>query len=287
VRNTDNNCTWSIGAIDLHRVPYFDVALPPDGIDLVDVEASVDWAEPWLTGGQPTVGQAFWIIESEAGTIVVDPCGASDVFLRSGPEAVSHQVAAFDMFRAAGHDPDAIDHVVLTHLDGIGMAALADGADAGDESWTPAFSNADVILSDAEYDYIAGRNDVTGVDAFLQLDALGIVRPVATPYAVLPGVTLHLTGAHSPGHCRVEVASGNDRAVLVGHLAISPLHAAVGVSTNHEDPDGAWREFSRVLDDAARQDVLVAGSLWPAPGAVRVVDTDPYVVAPAPPVNSA
>ena len=275
--------TWSIGSVELHRVPYFDIGLPADGIDLDGVAGSVEWSDPWLTDGEPTVGQAFWVIESGGGTAVVDPCGASDVFLRSGPGAVGHQKAAFDLFRAAGHDPDTVDHVVFTHLDGIGMAALADGADAGDEAWTPAFPNADLIVSAQEYAHLAGETDVGGLAAFNRLDELGIVRPVETPHQLLPDVMLCLTGAHSPGHCRIEIESGGDRAVLIGHLAISPLHAAVGVSANHNDPRLAWQEFSVVLDDAARDDALVAGSLWPAPGAARVSGTDPYVLTPAPP----
>ncbi len=108
------NHTWSIGSVELHRVPYFDIGLPADGIDLGGVADSVDWSEPWLTDGEPTVGQAFWIIKSGGETLVVDPCGASDVFLRSGPDAVGHQKAAFDLFRAAGHDSDTVDHVVFT-----------------------------------------------------------------------------------------------------------------------------------------------------------------------------
>ena len=281
---SDQNTTWSIGSIRLQRVPYFDVALSAESIDLETVVDSVDWAEPWLTDGQPTVGQAFWIVRSDDETVVVDPCGASDPFLRSGSDAVTHQRAAFDLLRAAGCESEAVDHVVFTHLDGIGMAVLADGAPAGDESWTPAFANADLLVSETEYEHIAGRpEEIGGAAAFAQLDALGVVRPVETPHEIISGVTLRLTGAHSPGHCCIDIESDGDRAVIVGHLAISPLHAAVGVSSNHLDSEAAWRELAQILDDAARDDALVAGSLWPTPGAAHVVGTDPYVLVPAAP----
>lgn len=274
--------SWTIGSIRLERVPYFDVPLPAESIGLDGVADTTDWAGPWLSDGQPTVGQAFWIIRVDDRTIVVDPCGASDQFLRSGPDAVAHQVAAFDLLRAAGCDPEEVDEVVLTHLDGIGMAALADGAPEAEETWTPAFPGASIVISDTEHDYvIAGSDELSGARAFAQLDALGVVRPVATPHEPAPGVSLRLTGAHSPGHCRIDIASEGERAVLVGHLAISPLHAAAGISPNHRRPAEAWTAFREVLDLAVRDGSLVSGSLWPAPGVARVTAPDPYVLTPA------
>jgi glyoxylase-like metal-dependent hydrolase (beta-lactamase superfamily II) len=282
VTASETSTTWTIGSIQLLRVPYFDIALSPESIDLEGVADSVDWAEPWLTDQQPTVGQAFWIIRSDSQTIVVDPCGASDGFLRSGPTAVDHQTAAFDLLRATGVEPESVDQLVLTHLDGIGMAALADGAPEGEETWTPAFPHADVIVSESEYDYIASRPvDLMGADGFAALDDAGVVRPVAVPHEIAPGVTLRPTGKHSPGHCCVHIESGTRRAVMIGHLAISPLHAARGVSANHHDSEGAWNELRTVLDDAAHDGALVAGSLWPAPGAARVTATEPFELVPA------
>lgn len=283
VTTTDSNTTWTIGSIRLQRIPYFDVALPAESIDLGDVAESIDWAGPWLTDGQPTVGQAFWVIRADSRTIVVDPCGASDPFLRSGQGAVDHQTAAFDLLRAAEVEPESVDQVVLTHLDGIGMVALADGSPAGEETWTPAFPRADVVISQPEYDYISsGPVDLGGADAFTALDAAGVVRPVTAPYEIAPGVTLRPTGKHSPGHCCVHIESGISRAVMIGHLAISPLHAAAGISANHQDPEGAWTELRRVLDGAADDNALVTGSLWPLPGGARVTATDPYRLVPAP-----
>jgi glyoxylase-like metal-dependent hydrolase (beta-lactamase superfamily II) len=203
---------------------------------------------------------------------------------RSGSDALTHQKAALDLFRAAGCEPEAVDHVVFTHLDGIGMGAITDGAPAGEESWRPAFANADLIVSETEYEYLVGRTDeVSGAAAFAQLDDQGIVRAVETPHEILPGVTLRLTGAHSPGHCCVELESGTARAVIIGHLAISPLHAAVGVSSNHLDGEAAWHALASILDGAALDGALVAGSLWPTPGAARISGTDPYVLVPAAP----
>jgi glyoxylase-like metal-dependent hydrolase (beta-lactamase superfamily II) len=277
----DATNSWTIGRIELQRVPYFDTALAADSIDLEGVADSIDWAEPWLIDGQPGVGQAFWVIRSAGQTIVVDPCGASDEFLRSGPDAVTHQNAAFDLLRAAGCDPKLVDHVVLTHLDGIGMLALADGAAAGEEAWTPAFAKADVIVSTSEYDFILDEPaDLMGARAFAALDAAGVVRAVETPQEIAPGITLRHTGAHSLGHCCIDIESDQQRAVMIGHLAISPLHAAAGVTLNHRDSQAAWSVLTDELSNAAATGALVAGSLWPDPGVAAVAGTAPFVLTP-------
>ncbi len=272
---------WAIGSVEVERVPYFDIGLPADSIHL-GAATTVDWAEPWLQDAQPAVGQAFWLIRSDGISVVVDPCGASDDFLRSGADAVGHQEAAFAALAAAGHQPSDFDAVVLTHLDGIGMVALADGADAGSETWRAAF-DCPVLVSAAEYAYIATDPSIPGATAFAQLDALGAIETVDPPHAIAPGVTLRPTGAHSPGHCVIDIESDGARAVLVGHLAVSPLHAAIGPCAGlHREPDDAWTEFSAVLRAAGEDEAVVFGSLWPTPGAAVVTAVDPFVLSPHP-----
>ncbi len=269
--------SWSIGDVTLERVQYFDIGLDAASINLEDVVASTEWAGPWIDGDQPLVGQAFWVIRSSGQTIVVDPCGASDDFLRSGTEAITHQEAAFAALSAAGCEPTDVDYVVFTHLDGIGMAALRDGADG----WVPAFPNADLLISSAEYDHVAAAPDAAmGAAAFAVLDDGGVVRPVETPHTIAPGVTLRLTGAHSPGHCCVDIESGGRRAVMIGHLAISPLHASAGVSGNHADSEAAWTVLDQLLRAASASGTVLSGSLWSAPGAATVVSCDPFVLKP-------
>ena len=281
--STDNHQRWDLGGVVLERVRYFDTPLPAETIDLEGAVDQIPWSAPWAIDGQPAVGQAFWLVTAGGRTIVVDPCGASDDFLRTGPDAVIHQDAAFEALRAAGHDPSTVDHVVLTHLDGIGMTALADGADAGGETWMPAFPAATVVVSAAEYDHIAAHPEhCPGAGAFDQLDALGVVQTVDAPAEILPGVTLEWTGGHGPGHCIVR-ARGTDReAVLVGHLAVSPLHAGRPMSGPHLDAAEAWHQFDALLAEAARTDLLLAGALWPSPGcATASITDDGYVLTPA------
>ena len=280
---TDAHHRWDLGGVVVERVRYFDTPLPAETIDLVGAVDDIDWSAPWSSDGQPAVGQAFWLVTVGERSIVVDPCSASDDFLRTGPDAVTHQEAAFAALRAAGHDPAAIDQVVLTHLDGIGMTGLADGAEAGAESWSPAFPGAKIVVSTLEHAHIAANPDqCPGAEAFGQLDALDVVRSVDVPTELLPGVTLEWTGGHGPGHCIVRARGADREAVLIGHLAVSPLHAGRPMSGPHLDATQAWRQFDDLLAEATGTDMLLAGALWPSPGCATVAVTDDgYVLTPA------
>lgn len=275
--------TFAVGAARLTRVPYFDVDLPCEAVSLTEDEiAAVPWAEPvWCAGpAQVRVGQVFWVIESERDTIVVDPCCASDPFLRSGTEAVAHQDAAFAAFAAAGFDPAAVDVVVMSHLDGIGMNALTDG----DGGWSPAFPNAPIVLSTQEWERVETRDGVAGVEALRALHAAGAADPVDLPYRITNEVRLVASGGHTAGHATVEVESRGERAVLIGHLAVNPVHAGVtAAATLHDDPDLGVAALRAALLDAANDDALVIGPLWPTPGAARVGSLDPVVLVPQQP----
>ena len=196
---------FDIGAARLTRVPYFDVTLPPDAVALTEAEIA---ALPWATGtwctspSEVRVGQAFWVVESDGRTIVVDPCCASDAFLRTGPDARTHQDAAFAAFRAAEFDPDTVDVVVMSHLDGIGMNALA-----GDDGWRPAFAHAPIVLSAREWDKTLARSDQPDAAALLALHAQGAVTPVPLPHRLTSEVELVASGGHSPRHATVVVRS--------------------------------------------------------------------------------
>lgn len=270
---------YQVGAVRLTRVPYFDVTLPPDAVALTEAEvAAIPWAVgDWCaTPAEVRVGQVFWVVESDDRTIVVDPCCASDAFLRTGAEALTHQEAAFAAFRAAGFDPDTVDTVVMSHLDGIGMNALVDA----DGHWRPAFPRAAIVLSDVEWDKTRGRAEHPDAAALVELHAQGVVTPVPLPHTVTADVQMVASGGHSAGHATVIVRSGGDRALFLGHLAVSPMQAAVERPVAlHDDPELGGRALRHWLADAATDDALVIGPLWPAPGAARV-RLDPVELTP-------
>jgi len=269
--------SFAVGGVRLTRVPYFDVTLDADIIGFAATRAAgVPWGVPdWATpDGRVLVGQAVWVVESDTRTVAVDPCGAADAFLRSGPEAIGHQTAVAAALTAAGFPVGMVDSVVLSHLDGIGMAAAVDTEGA----WRPFFPNARVVMSRDELSHVAAHPEIGGAVALRRLIDQGVVEGVDPPWEVAPGVALELTGGHSPGHCVVRV--GED-AVFVGHLAINPLQAGAGVIRGqHWDDDAAHSALERELAWASERDALVIGPLWPAPRAGRVTGP-PWVVSAA------
>ena len=272
---------YLIGDVVLTRVPYFDVTLPPESVALTPGQiGEIPWATPvWAESPEAIrVGQVFWVIEADGLTMVVDPCCASDDFLRTGPAALDHQDAAFAAFTAAGFDAAAVDIVIMSHLDGIGMNALVDS----DGGWHPAFPNAPIILSDVEWDRVQTRTGISGAAALTALHAAGRVETVALPHVVTPSVTMVSTGGHTAGMATVVVESGGERALFQGHLAINPLHAAVKTEVVlHDDPALGAAALRAWLADAASDAALLIGPLWPSPGAARVTSLDPVVLTPA------
>jgi glyoxylase-like metal-dependent hydrolase (beta-lactamase superfamily II) len=163
-----------------------------------------------------------WLIECADSVMIVDPCGVADEFIRSGPSAVGHQEAVLGALMAAGIGPAGVDLVVLSHLDGIGMTALVD--DHGE--WVPTFPNARVVITGEELAWVRAHPETRGAVPFRALVDHGVVDPVTCPFRCADDVTFELTGGHSAGHAVLRVESGGARALLLGHLALSPVQVA-------------------------------------------------------------
>jgi hypothetical protein len=269
--------TITAGPARLTRVEYFDIALGPEAVGLTAAEVhTTAWAAPtWATEeDQVRVGQAIWVIETGGRRVAVDPCQAADTFIRTGPEAIAHQDAVSAALDAAGFPPDTIDTVVLSHLDGIGMAAAVDTA--GD--WSPLFPNARVVISAEELAWVHAHPEIQGAPALEALVQHGAVDAVEPPHEVAPGVVLELSGGHSPGHALIRVG---DDVVFLGHLAVHPVNVATEPRPGaHIDMPTAATTLETELATAAARRSLVIGPLWPAPGAARVTGP-PWVITPA------
>jgi hypothetical protein len=254
---------YTVGDATLVRVPYVDVLVDADVVGLTpDQVAAHDWAVPtWAEGGQVRVAAAVWIIESERRRIVVDPAQAADDILRNGPDAVGHQEAVAAVLDSAGYPRESIDTVIASHIDGIGMIAWRDG-----DEWTPFFPNAELLISERESAAILddGWYEPSGAEAFAALHEQGRVTTVEDEHAVTTHVTTEWTGKHSPGHQLVHVTSGDERATLIGHLALSPVHCLVDDCVLHVDAPAAIAVLDTLSDGR-----LLAGPLWPTPGAAR------------------
>jgi len=136
-----------------------------------------------------------------------------------------------------------------------------------DGSWSPFFPAAPIFVAQRELDAIdAGEHPSPVHPAFAALRAQGVLRAVGDGDRITDHVSVEHVGAHTPGHLFVRVESEGARAVMVGHLAVSPLHLVTGpCPQQHPKPDEAQARIEKLLTE----DAVVIGPLWPAPAAAR------------------
>ena len=104
------------------------------------------------------------------------------------------------------------------------------------------------------------------------------LRPFDKEYEVAPGVLVHRTGGHTPGHSVVRLASGGDRLTFAGDLVFQVGFEHPDWYNGFEhDPEEAARIRVRLLTElAATGEQLVATHL-PFPSVGRVaVDGDAF-----------
>jgi glyoxylase-like metal-dependent hydrolase (beta-lactamase superfamily II) len=257
--------TVGIGSVVLTRVGYADVNIDPAIAGLTPAQiAEVPWAEPtWADGAQLRAGAAVWVIDDGDARIAVDPAQAADPILRSDADAATHQTAFAGLLAAAGMPRESFTHAIATHMEGIGMWAWRND----DGSWSPFFPSAPILVAQRELDAIDANEHPSPVHpAFAALRAQGVLRAVDDGKHVTDHVSVEHVGAHTPGHLFVRVAADGTQAIMVGHLAVSPLHLVTGpCPQQHPHPDEAQVRIDKLLTE----DAVVIGPLWPAPGAAR------------------
>ena len=251
---------WEWGAVEVTRVddPGFELVLPQDA-ETTAALASRPWLLPHYVTPERAlrVGSSAIVVRTPSAVIVVDPWLAFD-----DPARLAPRLAAL---RAAGIDPDEVDLVVNSHVDGAGANVEADGS--------PTFANARYLLPAAELAALqAGTHHDDRGRAFLDLHRKGVLETVQGGEHVLPGIHLEDTPGHAAGHVVMWITSGGQEAVVVGHLFLHPAQIA-DPETSNGDPDPVALAASRrrLLTRCAEQRSLLIGPLFTAPGGGRVV----------------
>ncbi|GAA5061674.1 glyoxylase-like metal-dependent hydrolase (beta-lactamase superfamily II) [Thermocatellispora tengchongensis] len=267
--------TWIAGDLVIQRID--ETELPPQTGPwlLPDATPDVVTGEPWL---RPDFADADGVLRltthsfavTAGGLRVLVDTGIGNGKTRANPAWHDLDTPYLSRLAAAGHAPEDIDLVVLTHLhtDHVGWNTRADGT-----GWTPTFPNARYVTARAEWDYWASadldeprramfRDSVHPIRDAGLLD-LADVPPQGVELA--PGVRLLPTPGHTPGH--VAVALGDGAAVITGDCVHHPVqlrHPAI-TSCVDIDPRQAVESRRRLLASLAGTGTLLLGSHFPAP----------------------
>ncbi|MGC8202539.1 MBL fold metallo-hydrolase [Aliiroseovarius sp. PTFE2010] len=199
-----------------------------------------------------------FLIEGGDGITLVD-AGVRDLF---GPVA-GHLP---ETLAKAGVRPDEITRLVFTHMhpDHVAGAITADGA--------AVFTNAEVVVNEAERDFWADPANVAGKGETLEgwqqvaaavLSAYGDqVSAVKGAATIASGIEAMPLPGHTPGHMGLRVSDGDAQALIAADI----VHAQVLQLTNPEigigfdlDPDAARDARKAILDQMASDGVVFTG----------------------------
>jgi glyoxylase-like metal-dependent hydrolase (beta-lactamase superfamily II) len=161
---------------------------------------------------------------------------------------------------AAGHAPEDITTVVITHMHGDHVGGLMDGE-------TPTFANAAYVTGQAEFDHWSKADN----DTFKAK-----VAPLAEKFAFLsdgdspaPGVTAMAAFGHTPGHMVYHLEAGDDRLLLMADTAnhyVWSLGYPDWEVTFDMDKAAAAQTRRRILDMVASERIPLVGYHMPFPG---------------------
>ena len=223
-----------------------------------------------------------------AGDVVTPPCNVT--LVRTSGETILIDVGAgphympgagrlADNMEIAGIDRNSITKVVLTHAHPDHLWGLLDDFDG-----IPMFPNASYVISTAEFEFwmakdVAAhlpedrRNSVAGAQRNLSSvrDRLHLIAPGAD---IASGIRAIDAAGHTAGHICIEIASGNNIALVLAdalmHPIISFAHPEWSPAADHHDPDRAITTRKRLLGRLSSDKSLAIGFHLPFPGMGRV-----------------
>jgi glyoxylase-like metal-dependent hydrolase (beta-lactamase superfamily II) len=176
----------------------------------------------------------------------------------------------------AGVRPEEIDLVVLSHLhpDHVGWNLRREAG-----AYRPTFSKARYIVHRADWDAFQ-RPDVQSLLPFdyvdqtiTPLESLGVLDLIDGERSITSELSVLHTPGHTPGHMSVLITSGDERAMLLGDVAIHPAQVTEPDWNAMFDMDGDVARQTRrvVLDRIEAEGMTVAARHFPEPGFGRLV----------------
>ena len=252
---------WQVGDVEVVRIEDEDFALGSD-------QPVPAWAV--AAGLAPSAAETYlaftaYGIRSGDRRIVVDPWIAND-HPRTLPEAGERADGLLAQLAEAGFAADDVDQVVLTHVDGRGWVTRPDA-----DGWRLSFPAARHLIHQDERAAVEQPEELFDGDELRPLTDAGVLDAFADPPALTDAVRLESAPGHNFGHVAVWVESGDQLAVLAGHLFLTVFDVADPTPGPLDGPD-AETSRRRILDELADREGLLLLPLvgGPSGGAGRV-----------------
>ena len=283
----DDILKWQVGDVTITSVPESsDPTSPKFMFSSMDKDGVLALREqsPWL---EPFVGDKghllqkihCCIIDTGNERIAVDTCVGNDKE-RGNPLWHEQQGPFLDRLSDSGYSPESITHVVCTHLhvDHVGWnTRLVNG------EWVPTFPNAEYLFVEVEFDHWSNTEDLFGdpvfEDSVAPIKNAGLANLVGSDYVIGDAVSFESTPGHTPGHISIRVDSGDQRAIITGDMAHSPIQIANPDLSSSFDTDPDMARSTRLEAFARWADgrTLVIGTHFGTPTAGTMhVDGDAY-----------
>ncbi|MEX0762013.1 MAG: MBL fold metallo-hydrolase [Dehalococcoidia bacterium] len=179
-----------------------------------------------------------------------------------------------DDLKAKGASLEEVDSVFLTHLHGDHVGWNLGEDEEAAVGWKPTFPNARYMVHEADWawftqpEQLEASRRASAERTYLPLEDLGVLHLMDGETELAPGVTAFPTPGHTPGHMSVLIASNNERAMIIGDIAGSPMQLTETDWFYLPDWDQAMGRDARyrILDMAEQDDMVVMGSHLSPPG---------------------
>lgn len=250
---------------DGHLVLPLDFLLGP----LSAADAAPILARHGITGNSIEPPCNLTLLQDGERTILFD-AGSGSGFMPSAGKVLE----ALD---ALGVAPEDITHVLFTHAHPDHLWGVLDDFD------DPVFANASFGIGKAEWEYWTDPETVTTIGEERASFAVGAARRLAViadrmeffsgGQEVLPGILVHDTPGHTPGHTAFEIRQGSESVLVVGdaigngHLAFEQPGWASG---SDQDVETGIATRLRLLDQLATDQMVMVGFHLPEGGLGRV-----------------
>ena len=251
---------WQVGSAEIVRVESASFALPTDHV-------VAPWVVPAFAPTEHEIGAAFSAIAIavDGHRIVVDPWLADD-HPRERPDAGDEVDRLLAELAEAGFSADEVDIVVNSHVDGTGWNSRP-----GPDGWVPTFPNARYLFPTAELESIDRGDEVYGGEDHQWLERAGVVERIDGNLDLTPSVSLVDAPGHNAGHWAVRIETGDDLAVIPGHLILSVFQVADPEEDLGEiDLAVASRTRRAMLEELADRQGLLVTTLLGGVGGGRV-----------------